>query len=76
MKVVVLVTSSSVARQVLDFLARHGPYEGGIAGLARELGASYAWLHRVLMEMERNGVVFIDRGKRPYHIRLRLEEEA
>ncbi len=76
MKVVVLVTSSTVAQQVLHFLAQNGVYQGGIAGLARELRVSYPWLHRILSEMERHGVVAIDRSRRPYHIRLCLPEET
>jgi len=74
MNVVVVVTSSSVAQQVLRLLARNGVYRRGISGLARELGVSYSWLHTILTELERQGVVAIDRGRRPYHIRLCLPE--
>ena len=71
--VIVVVTSSTVVKQVLRFLQRHPRgYDRGIAGMARELQVSYPWLHRILNEMERQGVVEIDRSRKPYRIRLRV----
>ncbi len=74
--VIVVLTSSVVAKQLLQFLREHPEYDRGIAGLARELGVSYPWLHRVLRSMEMQGVVEIDRSRRPYRIRLRLERDG
>ncbi len=74
MKVIVVVTSSSVARQLLELLKKYPQgYPWGIAGLAREMQVSYPWLHQVLKALEYQGVVEIDRSRRPYRIRLRAE---
>lgn len=76
MPIVVVLTSSAVARQLLQFLREHPEYDRGIAGPARDLDVSYPWLHRVLRSMELQGVVEIDRSRRPYRIRLRLERDG
>ena len=72
-RLVVLVTSSTLVPQILEHLAKHGGEWKGIAALARELGANYPWTWQVLVQMERAGVIRIDRSRRPYVLRLSME---
>ena len=76
MPLVIIVTSSSLTKQVLEYLLTHGTYPGGVSGLARELGTPYAWTWRAVRTLEQAGVVQVDRSRRPHTLRVRIGGES
>lgn len=64
-----IVFTSPLGRQVIDHLRRNGEAES-IFHLSVELRTSYWWLREVLCDLERQGVVEIDRSGRAHRVRL------
>ncbi len=69
-----VVVTSSVGVQIIEYLRRKGEHRG-VFSLAQTLQISYPWAWKVLRNLERQGVVAIDRSTKPYIIRLSEETE-
>ncbi len=67
-----IVVTTPLGARVVQFLRVHGPQKG-VFNLALRLNTSYSWLRSVLLDLERQGAIRIDRSTRPHTITL-LEE--
>jgi len=64
-----IVVTTPLGARVVQFLREHGPQEG-VFNLALRLNTSYSWLRSVLLDLERQGAIRIDRSTRPHTIIL------
>ena len=64
-----VVVTTPLGAEVVRFLRQHGPVRG-LHHLSIALQTSYSWLRGIVLDLEEQGAVHVDRSQRPYVISL------